>query len=121
MTIKDDFKSKEKVSKKSKKEPKDEINTTSILLDDVAELKKCLKEKDKRLLKIENRFKLVKKVFCSLGSCLFLVPFILMIVFIKPIPEGLRFDIRLFCVIGVLFVIASSLALFLFTFLKATE
>jgi len=71
---------------------------------EIIELKKCIKEKDKRIKKIEGYFKLRNKlILTTIASLLCLSPYIFMFIYLEPLPMRIVYPLSLmvFAVIGV--------------------
>ena len=122
MTIKKEMEGKEEynyaddiVETKPEVKPKKQDNEYEIL-----KLKKCIKEKDKRIKKIEEYFWVRNRVILSVLASLFCFsPFILMFIFCKPVP--IEYETPLILLIFALIGVVASISFILYSLMWLLE
>ena len=92
--------------------------------DEIKELKNCIKEKDRRITKIEDSFKLYKNWILSIFvSLLCLLPLLLMVLFLEPVPSRCNppLSLLIFGIIGVAVTVIFLIGLWVWLIIKIWE
>lgn len=71
----------------------------------------CLIDKDKRITKLEERLNTRKKILLSIVAFLFLSPFVVMVFYMRPMPDNIPIELVVYSAIGMMCITAVSILL----------
>ena len=102
---------------------KSEQTKIGILLNEIKDLKSCLREKDKRISRIENKFNLIKKSVLATLSLVTLYPLLWVCSNgrISNIYDTLPLHEQIYCVVGATLIVFGSFCCFIYVIFKILD